>query len=871
MSQSEQNSAKQVYDLFINKKFKSLVHLIKTDLSLLYKHIHDNKTIVQFIVQTNNIKLFKKLLDIDQNIILQINYDNHLLPHYAINAGFIDLFFYLVDLLVGTKYVNHLFQTKIMESINQTLLNQSYAYTLDILNETNTNNKLHQQMITQYNKIQQHPTSNNLTLHVIFKKDFDLVKTFIQKYYMHIDWTNHNNIDIVYYMVNLFYYKIDEIIELIKLIQQTKTTPESKHSLNTFIFKNPIEDNSLFYLIYAYYEPNLIKNRDIIPSNSNNEKTKQFRSIFNSNIKKYILLHPEQINYTNQIEQSIIYYITKANDIEMLDFCIKNGANLNHTSPFGYNNYCKHLLSYGNPLTIQHVLESNTDIDFNYINLNNETPIYSLLRNTHFAVQKDLNTSSNQLIIKIISDVLTKTTNWDLQNIYGKSVIHLLVDRHDIEQYYPVLQSKYFNINLQDKEGTTPLSRIHVNFSSMYSDEKKITELVNNFANIVVDTYIHAINETNTNDENILNLKKICNKYDKSNVKSECFISAKNTIMNTQYSDLDKITDDYLKLTLIDHQFANYNLYNARDVDIYYYYLFLINKYDILGFPLNINFDKSKAFELGKLNALPDLKPQTNTDTDTILDEPNDPSDLSSSLEYLKSYINNTIKYQMLYPLNIYWINKHNYLIPHNFVDSVLNSIRHGKKIIICRINFIGHGLHANLLLIDTYNKRILRFEPQGGVNVDDQYILDEFIETTLKTDDYFKNYKYLKPAEYMPLNGFQSLSQESNFVFVRKGDIGGFCVAWCLWWVELYINNLSNNLFKKNRIKTLIPKVIKKIINSDYFLIEYIRNYANYMHNKLLKKISRYISISDFYYEKITQPELQLLYKIANSQLENY
>ena len=46
---------------------------------------------------------------------------------------------------------------------------------------------------------------------------------------------------------------------------------------------------------------------------------------------------------------------------------------------------------------------------------------------------------------------------------------------------------------------------------------------------------------------------------------------------------------------------------------------------------------------------------------------------------------------------------------------------------------------------------------------------------------------------------------------------MGGFCLAWCMWWVEFYIKNIHNG----------------------YLLSEYIRNYANYMHQKLIINLS--------------------------------
>jgi hypothetical protein len=225
----------------------------------------------------------------------------------------------------------------------------------------------------------------------------------------------------------------------------------------------------------------------------------------------------------------------------------------------------------------------------------------------------------------------------------------------------------------------------------------------------------------------------------------------------------------------------------------------------------------------------------------------------------------------MLYPLNIYWINSTNYVIPYNIIDCVKNTINLGKKYIICRVNLIGEILHANILLIDIQNKRLIRFEPQGGINKDNFHILDNRIHEIFKADKQFANYTYIKPIDYEPINGLQSISQETNSLHVRKGDMGGFCLAWCMWWVEFYIENIKNNLLSTTNLKKVINKIIKRIINNGYLLSEYIRNFANYMHQKLIAKLSAdVLPISNLYYEKYTDNELDIIYNKVNNDLLN-
>ena len=317
-------------------------------------------------------------------------------------------------------------------------------------------------------------------------------------------------------------------------------------------------------------------------------------------------------------------------------------------------------------------------------------------------------------------------------------------------------------------------------------------------------------------------------------------------------TDIDKLNPDYLNIYIEDHQFAHYNLYNARDSDIYFYYQILISKHNHLGVPISYtNIDSSKIINLGLI-------------TPSNIDDKND-------LEYLKILLAKTTEHPTLYPINIYWLNNTNYVIPYNIIDSVLNSINSGKKFIIMRINIIGQVLHANILLIDVYNKRIIRFEPQGGIAKDNINELDDKIYQIFNVDKYFKNYKYYKPSDYEPINGFQSLSQETNTLNVRKGDINGFCVAWCLWFVEFYIQNTNSKLLTDSNFKLLVPKIIKRLINSGYMISEYIRNYANYMHQKLVILLtSKSYSYTAIYYDRYSDNELDSLYNHIDLSFKN-
>ena len=284
----------------------------------------------------------------------------------------------------------------------------------------------------------------------------------------------------------------------------------------------------------------------------------------------------------------------------------------------------------------------------------------------------------------------------------------------------------------------------------------------------------------------------------------------------------------------------------------------VISKYNILNIPYNNNnIDQKQLFKISNIS--------NNINNYKDLDKLN----IFMNVEDLNrfcNYFSYSIDYSILYPINIYLIYNKYFIIPYNLIESIINTINYNYKIVICKINIeYNNSGHLNILLIDIYNNRIIRFEPAGQY---DHPILDNELENIFKNNEYFKNYTYYKPIDYIPVNSFQNISQELNYMNTKIGDLFGYCVAWCFWFIEFYIQNL-NNIKSDIKFKSIIHKTIKKMINNGNLLNEYIRNYANYLY-KLLEYFIKYNKIAsikdlDIYYKNNTTSEIIMLYNLIS------
>ena len=139
-------------------------------------------------------------------------------------------------------------------------------------------------------------------------------------------------------------------------------------------------------------------------------------------------------------------------------------------------------------------------------------------------------------------------------------------------------------------------------------------------------------------------------------------------------------------------------------------------------------------------------------------------------------------------------------------------------------IEYPDSGPHFNILVGDTKNKTIERFEPYGAF-IDDKVhaSLDKNFKKFLQ--DRKLSYSYKNPDDFCPATAFQN-KEEKNIskkkASVRKNDYRGYCGMWSVWFIEMKLKNPNKSS------KILLESSLKKMKGENYR--KFIRNYKNHI-----------------------------------------
>ena len=248
--------------------------------------------------------------------------------------------------------------------------------------------------------------------------------------------------------------------------------------------------------------------------------------------------------------------------------------------------------------------------------------------------------------------------------------------------------------------------------------------------------------------------------------------------------EIYKENDD---IVVNDLPYSNYTLFQSKFKDLALFVLFLTNKYKDLYIP---KMEESYLIE------------NVTADNTELL------------------FTDDIIEKKQIFPWFISYHNTNEYYI-HPYLNNLIKSnITKKKYAIVFLSRIFDSTLHANILFYNFEKLTVERFEPYGIINNSN---IDEILEEELTWDT---SLKYIKPTDYLPYVGFQTISNENNLLNQKVGDFGGFCLAWCIWYIETRISNINIEP------KTLVNKLISRLNNKNIKFSEYIRNYSHKINN---------------------------------------
>ena len=615
---------------------------------------------------------------------------------------------------------------------------------------------------------------------------------------------------------------------------------------------NEIFDRYNHTVIHYCIQFNNLKTAEKIISNINTKRIldKDGNTILNYAIKynktnfiKLFMKNISNINHQNKSGETALHIAVHFENFETIQQLIKNGADVNI---FDYENNVTPLF-YAivlNNVKISKYLLNVPNIDINYQDIGGDSALF------HAVKEKS---------VKIINSILEKDINYNLTDINGDTVLHLLlsyeyIDIIDNVNFIKILKNT--NLNIQNNKKISALHKLaynnilfdyeeiiknkRINIYNKDNEKKTVIDLVKDkerLYKLTAHSYLNTLKRIN--ESWAYNWENECSKN--SNVTSEKLL--KLGIDKTLLNDLvDKknicysviynfIKKNNLSLPLKKKSYCinldfnrtnNFTTYSGTNIDIMFGLINIMNKNDNVLTTLNQNFENNTNLQnYYSKNGIRKISVTDYDNYEIIWYQQRlfFPTDLHNQLTILKKYAKKHNKRFFLIPLGI----------------------------------TLEIGSHANILIYDLETNEIERFEPYGYRYPFNFNYYPDLLDSELQ--EYFENkmdgiIKYIKPSEYIPRVAFQtieSIEQNKNI-----GDPGGFCSAWCLWYANKRIQ------YPNVGRKKLIQKLLRLIKSSEFTFKELIREYTikiTLLRDKELQKAG--IDINNWLNENMTEEQL--------------
>lgn len=579
---------------------------------------------------------------------------------------------------------------------------------------------------------------------------------------------------------------------------------------------------SAFKLLYKYSDINItdIKGNNIYNICLQYNRTNLLIYLLENEIKKqHNISHFININGESILQSAINY-----DDKTVINYIINNPNFLEQIINIKENEYGltalhQTIVLHLNDISLK-LIEHKADINSSDY-MGNTPLIYCIIEKNYMMLD---------LLIKkdnLFYSELNMTGNTALHLLLEEDIInHMIIDTNKYKyDLYSILLKMIENtdINTMNNNGDTPLHLIimknlwtldevkkilingktHMNIFILNKNNMTPFDLVPNnmkdeFIDIITHSYYNILKKLKDSDKLNIEWEKYCANDDLNNLlkvlrkpKSDkdisyyCMNKIKQQIMEIKQSFP---TYKELSLTIENGIYVEGCFYTGSTIDILFGLLYLNNNYNNINLLLEYPLTNNKEIQE----------------------------------YYIKMGINYTFKMEFS-NIEIVW-SFMKLFYQTNFESILKNKIDNSLHYIIIPLGIeVSNGSHANMIIIDTKNKIIERFEPNGRNPPRGFYYNPNLLDTLLenKFNEILSNYKYIKPIDYLPNIGFQLLETIEDITCKKIGDPNGFCAVWCVWWVDMKLKNPDIDS------KTLATELIKQIKYSNKSFKKIIRNYS--------------------------------------------
>jgi ankyrin repeat protein len=460
---------------------------------------------------------------------------------------------------------------------------------------------------------------------------------------------------------------------------------------------------------------------------------------------------------------------------------IENNANILLSDYLGNTPY-HYAVIEKNYYVLDYLLKNNNNLTL--INMNGNTPLHILLEDdiidSTIIDSKKYQYDMYKILLKMI-----EYTDINVMNNDGNTIMHYIVMKNlwQLDEIKKILLTKNINVFITNKENKSIIDLVKTN--------------IDEFKNMIVDCYYNMLKKNNNNliekweqycaNDNITDLLKLFNRYN----------TGKNTIVNVCKEHIRKQIDEKIKsvpsmndiaLTIDSGIYMENCFYTGSTIDILFGLYYLYNNHKniqlVLEYPLTQNKEIESYYMKMGLNYIFKME--------------------FSNIEIVWSFM------KLIYITN--------------FDSIIINKINNGNRYIVIPLGIeVSTGSHANILIIDTMNMVIERFEPNGANPPRGFFYNPDMLDTLLETkfNNILPDYTFIKPSSYLPTIGFQILETMESDKCKNIGDPNGFCAVWCIWWAEMKATyNIDS--------KILAEKLINEIKLSNMSFKKIIRNFSH-------------------------------------------